>query len=329
MVHLLQVQIKGERKMEMKQLLISVNILLCFIVGCGGDSGRATQSVLPTPPEVIYTPGEVITDSQGYVSYRVGNTPIIITVPHDGTIEPSTLPDRNGEITRAVNTRKLAEQFAYFFNKNSNGLFPHIIYNNLSRTKLDPDLNLTDGAQGNSSANTTYGNYHGFLQTAIDTVEANFDSGILLNLVEHTHSNQRVELGYLLTENNLSQTDSQLNSLAPGSSIAGLSVLSSSSFAEIVRGYSSLGSLIISDGQFDAVPTMENPNVDGEDYISGGYTLTTYGSHNLSTNQINAINVATPYAGFRDNANAYRALAIVIERSVKNFYESNLGLTLY
>jgi hypothetical protein len=133
----------------------------------------------------------------------------------------------------------------------------------------------------------------------------------------------------LLTENNLSQTDLQLNSLAPGSSIAGLSVLSSSSFAEIVRGYSSLGSLIISDGQFDAVPTMENPNVDGEDYISGGYTLTTYGSHNLSTNQINAINVATPYAGFRDNANAYRALAIVIERSVKNFYESNLGLTLY
>ena len=43
--------------MEMKQLLIKVNILLLFfLIGCGGDSGRATQSVLPTPV-VTYTPG--------------------------------------------------------------------------------------------------------------------------------------------------------------------------------------------------------------------------------------------------------------------------------
>jgi hypothetical protein len=114
-------------------------------------------------------------------------------------------------------------------------------------------------------------------------------------------------------------------------------VLSSSSFAEIVRGYNSLGNLIVGDSynsndtnyQFEAVPTLDNPNVNGEDYISGGYTLTTYGSHNLSTNQINAINVATPYAGFRDNANAYRALAVILERSVKSFYQENLGIILY
>ena len=52
--------------MEMKQLLIKFNILLLFfLVGCGGDSGRATQSVLPTPV-VTYTPGEIVTDNQGY-----------------------------------------------------------------------------------------------------------------------------------------------------------------------------------------------------------------------------------------------------------------------
>jgi hypothetical protein len=321
--------------MEMKQLLIRFNILLlCFAVGCGGDSGRATQSVLPAQ-EIIYTPGEIINDGQGYVSYRVGNTPVIITVPHDGTIKPTTFTDRTGETSRAINTRKLAEQFAYFFNQNSNGLFPHIIYNNISRAKLDPDLNLTDGAQGNTYANMTYGTYHSFLQTAIDSVEANFDAGILLNLVEHTHSNQRVELGYLLTEYNLSQTDSQLNSFAPNSSILQLSALSSSSFAEIIRGYNSLGNLLIGESynsndtnyQFGAVPTSDNPNVDGVDYISGGYTLAKYGSHN-GTN-INAINIATPYVDFRDNANAYRALAAIIEKSIKMFYESNLELMLY
>ena len=138
--------------METKQLLIrSILLLTLFFIGCG-DSGRATQSVLPTP-DVKYTPGDIITDSQGYISYRVGNTPIIITVPHDGTLTPSTFPDRTGASTRAENTRKIAEQFAYFFNANSNGLYPHIIYNNVSRSKLDPDLNQMDGAQGNSYAN--------------------------------------------------------------------------------------------------------------------------------------------------------------------------------
>ena len=107
-------------------LHIRIAILLLFIIiGCG-ESGRATQSVLPTP-EVTYTPGEIVTDSQGYISYRVGNTPIIITVPHDGTISPSTFPNRTGATVRAENTRKVAEQFAYFFNINSDGLFPHII----------------------------------------------------------------------------------------------------------------------------------------------------------------------------------------------------------
>ena len=68
--------IKNKTQSSIKKILIGISLLL--FIGCG-DSDRATQSVLPTP-EVIYTPGEVVTDSQGYVSYRVGNTPIIITV---------------------------------------------------------------------------------------------------------------------------------------------------------------------------------------------------------------------------------------------------------
>ena len=320
--------------METKQLLIrSILLLTLFFIGCG-DSGRATQSVLPTP-DVKYTPGDIITDSQGYISYRVGNTPIIITVPHDGTLTPSTFPDRTGASTRAENTRKIAEQFAYFFNANSNGLYPHIIYNNVSRSKLDPDLNQMDGAQGNSYANLSYGTYHSFLQTAIDSVEAYFDAGILLNLVEHNHSNQRVELGYLLSASDLDLTNLQLNSYSGQSSVSHIANLSSSSFAEVIRGYNSLGTLIVGSSYtsndvnytFEAVPTLETPNVGNSDYSSGGYTITQYGSSNGG--KINGIDVATPFAGFRDNANAYRALAVILEGSVKSFYQENLGIILY
>ena len=297
-------------------------------------SGRATQSVLPTP-EVKYTPGDIITDSQGYISYRVGNMPIIITVPHDGSLTPSTFPNRTGSSARAENTRKVAEQFAYFFNANSNGLYPHIIYNNISRSKLDPDLNQMDGAQGNSYANLSYGTYHSFLQTAIDSVEAYFDAGILLNLVEHNHSNQKVELGYLLSASDLDLTNLQLNSYSAQSSVSQIADISTSSFAEVIRGYNSLGTLIVGRSytsndvtySFEAVPTLDNPTIGSTDYSSGGYTIAQYGSSNGG--KINGIDVATPFAGFRDNANAYRALAVILEESVKIFYQENLGVILY
>ena len=315
------------------ELRTKIILLLFLFIGCG-ESGRATQSVLPTP-EVKYTPGDIITDSQGYISYRVGNMPIIITVPHDGTLTPSTFPDRTGSSVRAENTRKVAEQFAYFFNANSNGLYPHIIYNNISRSKLDPDLNQMDGAQGNSYANLSYGTYHSFLQTAIDSVEAYFDAGILLNLVEHNHSNQRVELGYLLSASDLDLTNLQLNSYSAQSSVSQIADISTSSFAEVIRGYNSLGTLIVGRSytsndvtySFEAVPTLDNPTIGSTDYSSGGYTIAQYGSSNGG--KINGIDVATPFAGFRDNANAYRALAVILEESVKIFYQENLGVILY
>ena len=317
--------------MELRTKIILLFLIL--FIGCG-ESGRATQSVLPTP-EVKYTPGDIITDSQGYISYRVGNMPIIITVPHDGTLTPSTFPDRTGSSARAENTRKVAEQFAYFFNANSNGLYPHIIYNNISRSKLDPDLNQMDGAQGNSYANLSYGTYHSFLQTAIDSVEAYFDAGILLNLVEHNHSNQKVELGYLLSASDLDLTNLQLNSYSAQSSVSQIADISTSSFAEVIRGYNSLGTLIVGRSytsndvtySFEAVPTLDNPTIGSTDYSSGGYTIAQYGSSNGG--KINGIDVATPFAGFRDNANAYRALAVILEESVKIFYQENLGVILY
>ncbi len=321
--------------MKMKALhtnksLIALTLLTTIILlGCS-DSNRATQSTVPTPT-VIYTPGEIVSDGQGYVQYRVGNTPVIITVPHDGTLVPSTMADRTGNTARAVNTRKVAEQFAVFFNANSNGLFPHIIYNNVSRTKLDPDANLTDGAQGNSYATLSYGTYHSYLQTAIDSVEAHFDAGVLLNLVEHDHSVEQIELGYLLSANNLNLSDSALNAYSSQSSIKQLASISASTFSEVVRGYSSFGNFLFASSysgyNFNVVPTLDNPSPGTNPYTSGGYTLETYGSSD--SGNINAIEVATPYTGFRDNANAYRAVGVVLENATKQFYQEQSGQAIY
>jgi len=317
--------------MKMKALHINKLLILTlfFVISCG-ENNRATQSTVPTPV-VVYTPGDLVSDGQGYIQYRVGNTPVIITVPHDGTLVPSNMADRMGDTERAVNTRKVAEQFAVFFNANSNGLFPHIIYNNVSRTKLDPDANLMDGAQGNSYANLSYGTYHSYLQTAIDSVEAHFDAGILLNLVEHNHSVQQIELGYLLSAENLNLSDSGLNAYESESSLNQISSISASSFAEVIRGYSSFGNLLFGASYngytFNVVPTLDNPTPGTNPYLSGGYTLQSYGSSD--SGKINAIDIATPYVGYRDNANAYRAVGVVLETAVVGFYQESVAQTIY
>ena len=123
--------------MEVKRQHINFIIILCFIWGCGGDKPTTPEQ---TFPEITYSPGQSYGDALGYVEYLVGNTPIIITVPHDGTLSPSSIADRTyGTMVRDTNSRKVAERFAYFFVQNSGGLYPHIVYSNLHRRKLDPN----------------------------------------------------------------------------------------------------------------------------------------------------------------------------------------------
>jgi hypothetical protein len=45
--------------------------------------------------------------------------------------------------------------------------------------------------------------------------------------------------------------------------------------------------------------------------------------------KINAIEVATPYSGFRDNANAYRAVGVVLEDATYRFYQEQIGISIY
>ena len=68
--------------MAIKHLHINILLILIFIISCGGD-----KAVTPDPltPDVAYIPGQHYGDTLGYIDYLAGNTPVIITVAHDGT----------------------------------------------------------------------------------------------------------------------------------------------------------------------------------------------------------------------------------------------------
>ena len=75
------------------------------------------------------------------------------------------------------------------------------------------------------------------------------------------------------------------------------------------------------------MPFLDNPNAPSDGYTSGGYTLRTYGKERWG--KINAIEVATPYTGFRDNANTYRAVGVVLQEAINGFYQEQLGISIY
>jgi len=97
----------------MKVQYIKLYILLFFLFfGCS-ESNRITQPE-STTPTVKYTAGEIYSDTQNNVEFRYGNTPFIIVVPHDGSTEPTTIPDRNGNIDRELILEKLQNNLRTF-----------------------------------------------------------------------------------------------------------------------------------------------------------------------------------------------------------------------
>ena len=319
--------------MEMKQLLIrSFLILTIFLIGCG-ESGRATQSVLPTPV-VTYTPGEVVSDIDNHIQYYVGNTPIIVTVPHDGDIIPTTIPQRTGDITKAENTLGIAEYFYNTFTSNgANGLYPHIIVNNISRSRLDPDASTEVGAQ-NNYATAYFNRYHNYIQVAIDSTEANFGIGVLVNLSAHKDDdNELVELGYLLSKDDLNNSDSYIENFASQSSLSAISNVSDAQFSESVRGFDSIGKKMMELNcckpiyyTFDVTPSPSFPNPQSDDYNPGGYTVNKYA--NTGTSNISTVEFSTPYNGHRDSPYAYIALGTMLVESIQHFYELSTGMSL-
>lgn len=245
-------------------------------VGC--DDPMSGGTTVHNRPSV--TAGRTIAYGKNqYVEYRSGRSPLIIVVPHDGTIAPSSIPTRTyGNLRRDIYVSEIAKKLDTLLTRRW-GVEPYVIVCHLSRTKLDAGADSVSGAQGNAEALQAWVEYHGFIENAKKEVNASFGRGLFLDLHGHSHPDMRMELGYLLTWVELQQPDATLNraEYRDRSSIRALATRSSLSFAELVRGPNSLGGMLNRAG-FAAVPSPQIPTPGTEAFFSGGYSVTRHGS---------------------------------------------------
>lgn len=235
-----------------------------------------------------FTPGNSYFGRNNYIEYMAGNMPLIISVPHGGAITPSEISDRTcgDETVTDSYTIDLAKEMSDAIH-NITGCYPHVIINNLKRTKLDANRDLTEAACGNEFADKAWNEFHNFLDSAAANVTKKSGKGLYIDLHGHGHTIQRLELGYLLTAAQLANSDAVLNTTTYENYTSIKKLVQSNvlhlSNSELLRGISSLGSLFAAKG-FPAVPSIDDRYpLTGQSYFSGGYNTERHGSKTSGT----------------------------------------------
>ena len=252
-----------------------------------------------------YVPGQTYFSANGHIEYRCGDLPLVISVPHGGALAPADIPDRtcNDPVYDVdANTVELGDAIDSVFAV-TDGCRPHLVINHLARRKLDANRNLADGACGDPQAVLAWQAFHAFIDSAKARVAATAGKGFYLDLHGHGHTVQRLELGYLLYEDELALPDATLNTSTyiNYSSIRALALQNQLALphAELLRGPLALGTRLASLG-YPSVPSQQDPfPLQGQPYFSGGYNTARHGSYNGGA--VDGVQIECNFTGVRDS----------------------------
>jgi hypothetical protein len=262
-------------------------------------------------------PGQFRHNQDGFIEYIPGNMPVVISIPHGGSLLPATIPERpciNCAKHRDTLTIEIGLGLRDIIYERT-GFAPYIIINNLHRTRLDPNRNIDEAADGNKNAGLAWHEFQDYIDSANAEVQRNFSKGLYIDLHGHRHKINRIELGYLLSSEELQLDDSTLDdgSFEEFSSIRNLAGnnIGGLTFAELVRGRFSMGSMLEERG-YVCVPSpgLPAPGPD-EAYFSGGYNTYRHGSSNGGT--IDGIQIELDEAVRTDNDSRNKLISDLAE----------------
>ena len=274
----------------------------------------------------------MIFGTNNYIEYQVGTLPLVISVSHGGELEPVSIPDRtcNNPVyaVDAFTIETAMEIKNHLFNLT--GCYPHIIISHLKRNKLDPNRSLADGACGNAEAITAWNEFHNFIDDARNTANQQYnDQTFFVDLHGHGNPIQRIELGYLLYDDELELPDSVLNTqqYINYSSIKNLAQNNINNFthAELLRGSNSLGTLLMNDN-YPAVPSQDIPAPGtNTNYFSGGYITANHTSFNPAA-PINGLQMELNYTNIRDTPSNRTAFADTFSEVIVDFLNTHFNV---
>jgi hypothetical protein len=329
----------------MRRSIGAISIGLLGIVACA-PAPTAPDPLFPDPhaiPAGPYIAGQSYFGRNNYIEYIAGNSPVIITAPHGGSMMPAEIPDRtaascggSATSTTDLNTDDLAKamQQKYFARF---GRYPHVIIVHLARRKLDANRTNPEAACGDFEANIALDQFHDFIDVAKAAVLTSSPAGWYMDMHGHGHTIQRLEIGYLLSPSQVNLTDAELDEMAALEDTASVRTISRSapiSFSELLRGPNSLGTLYANNG-FRSIPSSSDPRPENDPYFSGGDNTrrhtcgaeaTAFGG--ATGGNICGVQIETNLSGVRDNAANRDRFGEVTAIVLEQYLGSHWGIRL-
>jgi len=293
----------------------------------------------------IYQPGQCYFGRSNYIEYIAGDMPVIFSVPHGGALAPAEIPDRKGTgrfpeyaTISDANTEELAlalnQTFRAYF-----GHSPHVIICRLKRTKIDCNREIEEAAGGSAFAQQAWHEFHQYINAANQAVVASTGRGLYIDLHGQSHPLKRVELGYLLTAQQLTNTDAVLNQsgYAARSSIRALAAEVRIPFAELLRGSNSLGGLLLAKGYPSLPdPLMPSPwNATNTKaavqeallYFGGGYNTRLHSSVGQG-GPMDGVQLEANLEGVRDTAVNRTNFSLALAQTLDGFFATHYRINL-
>jgi len=297
-------------------------ILICLVllIAAGGPA-LATSPVVLSAERV---PGQSYFGPDRFVEHLAGNLPIVLTSPHGGRLRPESIADRaEGVREMDENTQELTRAVAAELHRRS-GRHAHLIASHLHRSKLDPNREIKEAAQGDAIAERTWMEFHAAIRGALTTAVAQHGFAFLIDLHGHAHALPRLELGYALGATQLNQTNQAFDSsgLIALSTLRDLHERLGGSPSALLRGPGSLGDLFTKSG-IPAVPSPQEPQPGNNSFFSGGYIVRTHAAA-PDTPKVDGLQIECHRIGIRDTernrARFARAAADALEVFLRERY---------
>ena len=288
--------------------LVLFSFLLFYSLGCGESSENSSPAW------------------EDFVIFSEGNFPLIIVAPHGGDLKPQWIEDRdcaNAVITQDQYTLGIALQLEEKLK--TLGIKPFMVLTKIHRIKVDLNRSLATSHCDDDTSNDLWALFHRQIEDYLSLVTNKFGRGLLIDLHGHGHAVQRIELGYLLSGQQLRDFSMMANSTQNfQTSIDGLLANHpyDQSLDALIFGTESLGTLLSNKG-FPALPSQHDPApLEGQPFFSGGSNTKIYGSS--KGGKIDAIQIELNRLGVRetsqDRERFTQAFAEILARYMRYHY---------
>ncbi len=259
-----------------------------------------------------------------YTEVQYGNMPLIISVPHGGTDDPASIPDRTCPgITTSIDLRTIEMVNAIdSVCRIDYGFQPYLVISYLKRTKLDQNRDLPEATCSNSAITGIWNNYHLSIDSFVTKITAKYPMALFIDLHGHGHTKQRLELGYLLTGSELRNPASILPA---SSSMYNLMQQNTSlQINQLLTGPNAFGTLM-GNRAIPSVPSQQDTAPLVTDlYFDGGYNTQRYCSGAYP--KVFGWQIESNFTGVRDSQVSRVNFAKAFLQSIMQFYTTNTAM---